>query len=80
LRWLRLELESGDPAAARSVLVHYQKAFPAGRLETEALWLKVRVLQAQGEREPARSAAQELVQRFPTTPQAKAARRILDAR
>jgi tetratricopeptide (TPR) repeat protein len=80
LRWSRLELESGDPAAARSVLGRYQKGFPAGRLETEALWLKVRVLQAQGEREQARSTAQELLQRFPTTPQAKAARRILDAR
>jgi hypothetical protein len=80
LRWARLELDSADAKAARSVLERYQQRFPHGRLSTEGAWLQVRALSAQGLQREAREAARSLIARFPNTPQAKAARQLLDAR
>ncbi|MFI5308266.1 MAG: hypothetical protein ACHQ53_12975 [Polyangiales bacterium] len=77
LRWTRLELEAGDAAAAERVLARYRQRFAQARLDAEASWLEVRVLLQLGRSEEARGAARTLAQRFPATPQAAAARKLL---
>jgi tetratricopeptide (TPR) repeat protein len=79
LRWARLELDERDTPAAHAVLKQYQRRFPKGRLGTEAAWLEVRALSALGKTQDARAAAERLIERYPTTPQARAARQLLDS-
>lgn len=79
LRWLRLELESHAFSDARRLLQTYARDFKRGKLQAEAAWLGVALLREQGQQEQARTSAQELLRRFPGTPQADAARGLLSS-
>jgi ferric-dicitrate binding protein FerR (iron transport regulator) len=77
LRWVRLELDLADAAAALRVLELHSQRFAHGRLGAEAGWLEVQVRRALHQPERARAAAQELIARHPGTPQAAAASRLV---
>jgi len=77
LRWVRLELEVSDPQAAARVLTQHGRRFARGRLGAEAGWLEVQISQALQQPQRAHEAAQKLRARFPGTPQADAAARVL---
>jgi hypothetical protein len=80
LRWARFEVEAGDAAAARGVLLRHAQRFPDPKLGAEAHWLNVQVLNALGRRDLAREAARQLARRYPSSPQAAAAQALLEAR
>jgi hypothetical protein len=79
--WLalaRMELAAGDAKAARDALER-QKRFKDGALGPEALWISVRTNRQAGNTAAARRAAQDLVRRWPHSPQAAAAKRWLES-
>lgn len=78
LRHAGFELEEAHPKAAQGLLAAHRQRFPRSRLAAEAAWLEVRARDASGDHVGARTSAQRLVERFPNTPQAHAARRLLD--
>lgn len=78
LRHAGFELEQSDAAGALSLLAEHARRFPRSRLSAEAAWLDVRARDATGDHAAARASAQDLVRRFPATPQARAAQRLLD--
>jgi hypothetical protein len=80
LRWVRLELDVTDPAAALRVLTLHSRRFARGRLGAEAGWLEVQVYQALQRPERALAAARKLEAQHPGTPQATAAARLLGGR
>jgi tetratricopeptide (TPR) repeat protein len=78
--WLalaRMELAAGDAKAARDATTERQKRFKGGALGPEALWISVRTYRQAGNTDAARKAAQDLVRRWPKSPQAAAAKRWL---
>jgi ferric-dicitrate binding protein FerR (iron transport regulator) len=77
LRWARLELSDKQPDAAERVLATYQQRFPHGRLGEEASWLSLRTLELLGRHAEASEQARSLMHRFPDSPHARAARRLL---
>jgi hypothetical protein len=79
LRWVRLELDEHAPANAQRLLDSHQRRFTRGRLGAEAGFQQVQVFQALGELDRAKQAARELLARYPETPQAAAARQLLQA-
>ena len=79
LRWARMELELNAAPAALRLLNEHARRFKRGALGAEAGWLEVQVQRALGERERAAGAARRLLTRHPRTPQAAAARKLLDA-
>ncbi len=79
--WLalaRMELAAGDAKAARDATSERQKRFKGGALGPEALWISVRTYRQAGNTDAARKAAEDLVRRWPRSPQAAAAKRWLD--
>lgn len=78
--WLalaRMELAAGDAKAARNATLERQKRFKGGALGPEALWISVRTNRQVGNMAAARQAAEDLVRRWPNSPQSAAARRWL---
>jgi Tfp pilus assembly protein PilF len=78
--WLalaRMELGLGDTVGARRATEERRRRFGRGTLGPEALWIDVRTHQQAGETAKARQIADELVSRWPGSPQAAAARRFL---
>lgn len=78
--WLalaRMELSLGNAAAAREAIDERQQRFGRGTLGPEALWIEVRIDRSLGDPARARRIAQKLVARWPSSPQAAAARRWL---
>jgi Tfp pilus assembly protein PilF len=60
------------------VLSAYEQRFARGALRADAAWMRVRVAERSGDRAAARSAARQLVAAHPGSPQARAARRLLE--
>ncbi len=78
--WLalaRMELASGNPAGARDATKQRAARFGSGSLGPEALWISVRSNRQAGKTKSAKRAARVLIQRWPDSPQATAARRWL---
>lgn len=79
--WLalaRMELANGNPAGARSATKQRSRRFGYGSLGPEALWISIRSHRQAGKRNAAERTARQLIQRWPDSPQAKAARRWLN--
>jgi tetratricopeptide (TPR) repeat protein len=75
----RMELSLGHPAAARDATKRRQERFGHGTLEPEALWIDVRTYRQSGDVPRARALAEELVRRWPKSPQARAAEQWLSS-
>jgi hypothetical protein len=76
----RMELSLGHAAAAREATKRRQERFGRGTLSPEALWIDVRSYRQSGDLSKARELANELVDRWPSSPQARAASQWLGAR
>jgi Tfp pilus assembly protein PilF len=72
-----MELSLGHPAAAREATKRRQERFGHGTLEPEALWIDVRTYRQTGDAQRARELAEQLVKRWPASPQARAAQQWL---
>lgn len=72
VRLARLELNAGDPGAARRAAEAHQRRFRSGRLGAEALYLIVQSSQRLGDGAGEARAAQRLRTRYPRSPQAEA--------
>ncbi len=72
IRLARLELEQGDPRAARQALARRAR-FGRGFFDAEARWLEVRAREAAGDLAGATREARGLVEAHPGTPQSTAA-------
>lgn len=75
----RMELSLGHLAAARDATKRRQERFGHGTLEPEALWIDVRTYRQSGDATRARSLAEDLVRRWPKSPQARAAEQWLSS-
>lgn len=71
----RMELGLGHAAAALDATRQRRERFGQGTLAPEALWIDVRAYRQSGDLARARELASELVQRWPSSPQARAAQR-----
>jgi Tfp pilus assembly protein PilF len=79
--WLalaRMELAAGNAKAAKNATMERDKRFKSGALGPEALWITVRTNRQAGNTAAARRAAEDLVRRWPKSPQAAAAKRWLN--
>lgn len=76
----RMELSLGHSAAARDATKRRQERFGRGTLSPEALWIDVRSYRQSGDLTRARELANQLVQGWPSSPQARAAAQWLAAR
>jgi hypothetical protein len=73
----REAVATGDAARALSVLDAHRQKFDKPLLEPEALFLEMRALRARGDPSAAARVAEELLRRYPSGPQAAAARAFL---
>jgi hypothetical protein len=78
LRLARLEMNLGRDGAARRALDAHRRHFGAGALAAEAAWMRVQLAQRSADPQALRTAAQRLLSQHPTSPQARAARRLLE--
>jgi Tfp pilus assembly protein PilF len=76
----RMELSLGHAAAARDATKRRQERFGRGTLSPEALWIDVRSYRQSGDLSKARELANQLVEGWPSSPQARAAAQWLGAR
>ena len=76
----RMELSLGHSAQARQATKQRQDRFGRGTLGPEALWIDVRSYRQSGDLTKARELANELVERWPSSPQARAAGQWLGSR
>jgi ferric-dicitrate binding protein FerR (iron transport regulator) len=74
----RLELSASRAHAALEALAERKRRFGEGDLLLEASWLEVQASDAGGDRAAASAAAEELIRRFPSSEQARAAKRWLE--
>jgi hypothetical protein len=75
------ELDAARHALARgdtSILDRYLASNPHGALREQALWLKIKSLEETGRHDQAKVRARELLSSYPRSPNAEAARRILE--
>ncbi len=77
LRWARLELDAGALDAARTALALHARRHRRGALGAEAAFLGLELAEARGDTAGARAAATAIIERYPGTPQARAAERRL---
>jgi hypothetical protein len=75
----RMELSLGHAALAREATKQRQQHFGQGTLAPEALWIDVRTYRQTGDVGRARTLAEELVRRWPSSPQARAAEHWLSS-
>ncbi|HVW29326.1 MAG TPA: FecR domain-containing protein [Polyangiaceae bacterium] len=76
----RMELALGHATAAREATKQRQERFGRGTLSPEALWIDVRSYRQSGDVSKARDLATQLVDQWPSSPQARAAAQWLGAR
>jgi FecR protein len=76
----RMELSLGHATAAREATKQRQERFGRGTLSPEALWIDVRSYRQSGDLAKARDLANQLVEQWPSSPQARAAAQWLVAR
>lgn len=76
VRLARLELRAGDPSRALEAARAQRRRFPSGLLAAEALWLEAEAARRAGDAPGAEAAIRELVERYPSSPQARAAARM----
>ncbi len=76
----RMELSLGHAAAALDATRRRQERFGQGTLAPEALWIDVRTYRQTGDLARARELSTKLVERWPSSPQARAAQLWLSAR
>lgn len=79
--WLglaRLELRARRPRAALAALDSRRTRFARGGLSLEAAWLRVRALDDAGQRVQAERTARNLIRQWPTSAQARLAKRWLE--
>jgi hypothetical protein len=69
----RMELSLGHAALAREATKQRQEHFGQGTLSPESQWIDVRTYRQTGDLGRARALAEELVRRWPSSPQARAA-------
>jgi TolA-binding protein len=74
-----LQLKSGSASAARQHFERYLERSPQGALAVDALWGRAQALSAQGNEREARATLSTLLERFPNTAYASAARAKLRA-
>jgi hypothetical protein len=80
LGWARLEMEQLAPASALRLVTEHKRRFGRGGragLGAEAGFIEVQARKALGQGERAEQAARRLVERYPGTPQATAASKML---
>ncbi|HEX4338981.1 MAG TPA: FecR domain-containing protein [Polyangiaceae bacterium] len=73
----RMELSLGHTAQARAATKQRQDRFGRGTLSPEALWIDVRSYRQSGDPAKARELANQLSERWPSSPQARAAEQWL---
>jgi hypothetical protein len=74
-----LQLKNGSPAGALAHFDRYLQGSPGGALRQDALWGKSQALFAQGNAAAARATLSTLLERYPSSPYASAARAKLGA-
>jgi hypothetical protein len=79
LRWARLELAQQTPTSALRLVAEHKRRFPRGQLLAEAGWIEVLGRQSLGQTARFKKAARTLIERHGDTPQAAAARKLLEA-
>jgi hypothetical protein len=75
----RQALVSGNTELTRRLAGEYLARYPGGRLEQEARLLKMNAASEAGESVAARREAEQLLERHPDSPHARAAREVLSA-
>lgn len=79
LRWARFELEESAPGLALRLVAEHKRRFArAGVLQADAGFIEVQAHKALGQTRRAEQAARVLIERHPDTPQAAAARKLLE--
>jgi hypothetical protein len=79
LRWARFELDQTAAAQALRLVAEHKRRFPHGVLGAESAWIEVQARTAVGQDARAKKAARKLVERHADSPQAAAARKLLEA-
>ncbi|MEM9193487.1 MAG: FecR family protein [Myxococcota bacterium] len=79
IRLARMEMSRGNGRGALAALGERSRRFSRGSLAIEARWIEVQAHQATGSVARARRAAEDLVSRYPRTPQGQRAERWLEA-
>lgn len=78
LRWARFELEQTSPASALRLVTEHKRRFARSSvLHADAGFIEVQARKALGQTRRAEQAAQALIDGYPDTPQAAAARKLL---
>jgi hypothetical protein len=78
LRWARVELDHAAPATALRLVAEHKRRFARGVLGPDARFIEVQAHNALGHSTRAEQAARDLIQRYPETPQAAAARKLIE--
>jgi hypothetical protein len=78
LRWARFELDQKAPATALRLVAEHKRRFARGVLGADARFIEVQAHKALGHGARAEQAARALIQRYPDTPQAAAARKSIE--
>ena len=76
LRWARVELDHAAPGTALRLVAEHKRRFARGVLGADARFIEVQAHKALGHGSRAEQAARALIQRYPDTPQAAAARKL----
>jgi hypothetical protein len=80
LRWARFEIDQSAPASALRLVGEHKRRFArTGVLQADAGFIEVQARKALGQTRRAEQAARALIERHPATPQAAAARKLLEA-
>jgi hypothetical protein len=79
LRWARVELDHAAPATALRLVAEHKRRFARGVLGLDARFIEVQAHKALGHSARAEQAARALIQRYPESPQAAAARKLIEA-
>jgi hypothetical protein len=75
----RMELGLGQASAALDATRRRRERFGQGTLGPEALWIEVRSYRVAGDQERARTLAKELIRKWPSSPQSRAAEQWLSS-
>jgi hypothetical protein len=78
LRWARFELDQTAPATALRLVAEHKRRFARGVLGADARFIEVQAHKALGHGARAEQAARALIKRYPDTPQAAAARKLIE--
>lgn len=79
LRWARFELEQSAPTSALRLVAEHKRRFARGVLGADARFIEVQAHKTLGHNTRAERAARALTAHYPETPQAAAARKLIEA-